>query len=323
MASNLTNTSLIINGTQAVTGVSTVLNENNTELPTSAAFINYLIENGIWTPPPPKYVGGIIFYIDDTADGTYTFKNAQGQVVSAPTVGTDCTGWTYEVTGATKDKFYVYNPSAMFKRDRTGTQADPFVAWTYLDTTNQSYIDGKSYTSGLPTGKQEYEYYGYNGRVYETLNSTVTNTAIGTGKANTAAVLSLRNGVYNQGSQIKWKNQTQYSETIWYICDQFNKGTYSLNGSPVSNNTGCSDWYIPSKDELETMKNAIGASTFAQMLFSGDPSSDLVSPWSSSAGSSVNNAWFWYWRGGSDRGMSSNTRYYGNTYYCLALSRSF
>ena len=52
-------------------------------------------------------VGGIIFYIDDAADGTYRFWDANGDAIEAPTVGTDCTGWTYRVEGATKDKFYV------------------------------------------------------------------------------------------------------------------------------------------------------------------------------------------------------------------------
>ena len=57
--------------------------------------------------PVSGNVGGIIFYIDSTADGTYTFYNDLGAQVSAPSVGTDCTGWTYVATGATKDKYYV------------------------------------------------------------------------------------------------------------------------------------------------------------------------------------------------------------------------
>lgn len=50
MASNLTNTSLIINGTQEITGVSTTLNQSNTELPTGKAIVDYLIEEGFWAP---------------------------------------------------------------------------------------------------------------------------------------------------------------------------------------------------------------------------------------------------------------------------------
>ena len=272
---------------------------------------------------PKKKVGGTIFYIDDTADGTYTFYDAQGNVTSAPTVGTDCTNWKYEVTGATKDKFYVYNSSAMFKRDRSGTQTDPYIAWTYLDTTNQSYIDDILYDSGLPDGRTEWSYYGNKGRVYETLDGTYTGTAIGTGKSNTSNMLSLRSGVYNQSSQIRWKSQSQYSETIWYVCDQFNKGTYSLNGSPVPNNTGCNDWYIPSKDELETMKNAIGYSTFATMLDIPGASSNFITPWTSSAYSDVVQSWFWM--GGHTSGgiMNRYPREAGDDIFCLALSRSF
>ena len=50
MASNLTNTSLIINGTQEITGVSTTLNNSNTELPTGKAIVDYLLEEGFWFP---------------------------------------------------------------------------------------------------------------------------------------------------------------------------------------------------------------------------------------------------------------------------------
>lgn len=52
MASNLTNTSLIINGTQEITGIETVLNNSNTELPTGKAILNFLTEKGILIPPP-------------------------------------------------------------------------------------------------------------------------------------------------------------------------------------------------------------------------------------------------------------------------------
>ena len=59
--------------------------------------------------PSRAKVGGTIFHIDDTADGIYSFWDANGDPVAAPVVGTDCTDWTYEVSGATKDKYYVYH----------------------------------------------------------------------------------------------------------------------------------------------------------------------------------------------------------------------
>lgn len=58
-----------------------------------------------------QYVGGIIININSSADGTYTFYNAQGTQVSAPSLDTDCTGWTYTVTGATRPKYMVYSGS--------------------------------------------------------------------------------------------------------------------------------------------------------------------------------------------------------------------
>lgn len=54
-------------------------------------------------------VGGTIFYINTSSTNTYTFYNASGtQVSEPPTVGTDCTGWTYTKNGNSVDKFYVY-----------------------------------------------------------------------------------------------------------------------------------------------------------------------------------------------------------------------
>lgn len=278
-----------------------------------------------------KSVGGTIFYIDSTGDGNYTFYNAQGTQVAAPTVGTDCTGWTYNVIGATKDKYYVYNPSAMFKRDRTGTQLDPFMSWTYLDENNQSYIDNTVYENilELPEGTESYEYLGYYGRVYEAISSSLTGTAIGAGKSNTSNMLSIRDGVYNQSSQVRYRGNSEYAETIWYTCDQFNKGTYTLNGNSVVNSTDCNDWYIPSKDELEIMKNYIGATNFIDLLYSGNPE---VTNFGLLLWSSSNKSWKYAWRwrlnrnmantGYTDSGMEDTNKYAGNA-ACLALCRSF
>ena len=267
-------------------------------------------------------VGGIIYYIDSNSTNTYTFYDSNFNVVSAPSVGSDYTNYYYIKNGTSVDKYYVYNQNAMFKRDRTGTELSPFITWAYLGAGNQSFIDNASYTSSLPSGKQEYEYYGYYGRVYETLDGTYTGTAIGTGKANTLNMMSLRGGVYIQGSNLRWKGETIYSETIWSICNLFNKGLYSLNGVSVPNTTGCNDWYIPSKDELQTMKNAIGASNFASMLYSGYVSSVQIDAWSSSANSNVMGAWRWFCQFNDDM-IYSNSRYHGDDSYCLALTRSF
>ena len=53
-------------------------------------------------------VGGKIYYIDDTADGTYSFYDAEGNLMSNVSVGS--TPSYYKVlTAGSKDKYYVYH----------------------------------------------------------------------------------------------------------------------------------------------------------------------------------------------------------------------
>ena len=316
-ATKLSQTMLTLNGT-SITGIMSgfLSMYGSAVVPTSNSVIQNMTIKGLL----PR-VGGVIYYINSNSTNRYTFYDSNGNQVSAPSVGSDYSNYYYYKSGNDVDKYYVYNTSAMFKRDRTGKELDPYICWAYLSTGNQSFIDNANYTSGLPSGKQEYEYYGHYGRVYETLDS-YTSTAIGAGKTNTLNMMSLRGGVYIQGSNLRWKEETTYSETIWSICNLFNKGLYSLNGSSVPNTTGCNDWYIPSKDELETMKNAIGASNFASMLYSGYVSSVQIDAWSSSANSNVMGAWRWFCQFNDDM-IYSNSRYHGDDSYCLALTRSF
>ena len=163
------------------------------------------------TPPTPtdrKSVGGIIFYIDSTADGTYTFYNANGTQVSAPSVGTDCTGWTYEVIGASKDKYYVvYNELYTSKR------------WTYYS--NRAYV----YTSLGVTAKD-----------------------IGAGKTNTATVMSADSGAYitsdSNGYPTVWYQIQQMRTNKVGGCDDWFVGSeYELDALRTSGAGSSATWF--------------------------------------------------------------------------------
>ena len=64
----------------------------------------------------PMPVGGIVRYINTASTNTYIFYNASGTQVSAPTVGTNCTGWTYTKTGNSVDKFYISYPTTIIDK---------------------------------------------------------------------------------------------------------------------------------------------------------------------------------------------------------------
>lgn len=184
-----------------------------------------------------------------------------GEVVPAPTVGTDCTGWTYEATGTktdTNDKYYVYNEQAIVKAGSTGTCESPFVIWTYYDESNQSYIDDCLYRfDDYP----DYTYAGNKGRVYEGFvfeeefedffgefhnEREICEFVMSIERQVLIDGISQTANVYVQGPLPLHRDSEQYAETIWYILEQFNKGTYWR----IENNTGCSDWYIPLASSL-------------------------------------------------------------------------
>lgn len=135
-------------------------------------------------------VGGKIYYIDDTADGTYSFYDADGNLMSDVSVGSTPSYYKVLTAGA-KDKYYIYH-----------------------DELYNSLQWGKS---GTTTG--------------------ATGTAIGTGKSNTATLLAT--------------DAVSSTNTIWYKLQQIRNASTG----------GCSDWFVPSKDEVEALRLAIGCTT--------------------------------------------------------------
>ena len=148
--------------------------------------------------PDPLLVGGTIFYIDDTADGTYEFFDADGNVIESVQVGDK--PYAYRVIApGTKDKYYVYHDE-LYEGN-----------WTY-------YKDG-AYV---------YEYLGMS-------------ESIGSGKTNTEIVMAKDNGAYITAD-------SNGIPTIWYRLQQ----------ARLAKAGGCNDWFIPSRDEAEELREAIG-----------------------------------------------------------------
>ena len=153
----------------------------------SDGFDNVLTISFGGVPVVRKSVGGKIYYIDPSGDGVYRFFDSNGDSVEAPTVGTDCTGWTYEVIGSTKDKYYVYNDNY---------QSD--LRWTY-------YQDGD----------------------YVNENISGLSTDIGKGRSNTNIMLTTSDGAYvtddSNGVPTIWYAVQQMNNNLtngcedWYI----------------------------------------------------------------------------------------------------------
>lgn len=156
------------------------------------------------------YVGGTIFYIDETADGIYEFYDKNENLIHNVKVGDR--PYAYRViTPGTKDKYYVYHDE-MYTSKR----------WTY-------YKDGAY--------------------VYDTIGSL--GSGIGTGKTNTATMMTRDNGAYVTAD-------SNGIPTIWY----------QLKQTRLAKAGGCDDWFIPSKNEIEELRKAIG---FQVITTSDDP----------------------------------------------------
>lgn len=120
------------------------------------------------TVVPVYRVGGVIFYINTSVADTYTFFNASGDRVSAPTVGTDCTNWTYAKTG-TGDRFYAYYGFISSKQ------------WGYYNiktsATGNSIGAGKTNSSKILAITDTSGY--YSGSIWEYIKSMRTNKTNG------------------------------------------------------------------------------------------------------------------------------------------------
>ena len=185
-------------GTKVFKGdaVSNTFNANPSEESSRQVEVSYtfLGQTATTTITQDKYmgnpVGGKIYYIDDTADGTYEFYDAEGNLMSDVSVGSTPSYYKV-VTPGSKDKYYVYHDE-LYSSPQWGK---------YNTTTGAS------------------------------------GTTIGTGKSNTATLLAT--------------DAVTTTNTIWYKLQQIRNASTG----------GCDDWFVPSKDEVEALRLAIGCTT--------------------------------------------------------------
>ena len=108
---------------------------------------------------------------------------------------------------------------------------------------NVSVGSTPSYYKVLTAGSKD-KYYVYHDEIYTSsrwgkygTTTGATGTAIGTGKSNTTTLLAT--------------DAVTRSNTIWYKLQQIRNASTG----------GCDDWFIPSKDEVEALRLAIGCTT--------------------------------------------------------------
>ena len=194
--------------------------------------------------PDVGFVGGTIFYIDNTSDGKYEFFDIDGNLIENVQVGDR--PYSYRVVKkGSKDKYYVYH-------DKVHSNLE----WTYSRD----------------------NYY-----VHEHLG---THENIGSGKTNTEIVMVKDNGAYITVN-------SNGRPTIWHRLQQ-------IRNSKVG---GCNDWFVPSRDEILMLKEAIKSGKITGGKIAGFSYEESVFSkkwiWSSSESSSQG-AWNWiysyqYW----------------------------
>ena len=207
-------------------------------------------------------------FLGKTATATIT----QGKYVGDPLGGTifyiddtaDGVYEFYDAKGNVISSVAVGDSPAMYKVLTPGTKDKYYVCDTTL------YLNSR------------WSYYKNGNYVYNNLG---TGTAIGTGKTNTDTVMAADNGAYITSDSNGYP-------TIWYQLSQAR--SLSLGGN--------TDWFVPSKDEMNKVR------TSGIIPFSGEYI------WSSSEHSS-NTAWYWRY--------SSWDNDFKNSYYSVFFVRAF
>ena len=143
---------------------------------------------------------------------------------------------------------------------------------------NVSVGSTPSYYKVLTAGSKD-KYYVYHDEIYTSLKwgkygtaTGATGTAIGTGKSNTATLLAT--------------DAVSSTNTIWYKLQQVCDASIG----------GCSDWFVPSKDEVEELRLAVNSGNIMGGAVAGSSYGNSIfkQDWlRSSSEHSSSFAWLW------------------------------
>lgn len=179
-------------------------------------------------------VGGRLYYTNPLGDGEYDFFKSDGTLVTEA-----------QVAAAFQSKDSALLTSLVAYRIREAGTIDKYYVyhdavftskrWTYYDP--ETIVEGDSrYDSRWP------------GYAFESLD---TSREIGQGKLNTQKIMEKDDGAYIQADSNGYP-------TVMYKIKEMRD---SLIG-------GCDDWFLPSDEELEELRNAIG---YQVLTTSDDP----------------------------------------------------
>ena len=204
-------------------------------------------------------VDGTISSIDNTADGVYQFFDVDGNPIYDVQVGDRPYACRTIVPGS-KEKYHIQpnlDPvgGTIFYIDDTADGEYQFFDANGNTISNVSVGD-KPYAYKVVTPGSKDKYYVYHDEVYDNLRWTYYKDGvyvyellsisdnIGSGKTNTEIVMTKDNGAYITAD-------SNGLPTIWYRLQQARNAKVD----------GCDDWFIPSVDEAEELRKAIGFRT--------------------------------------------------------------
>lgn len=186
-----------------------------------------------------------------TFAGWWTGENGTGTEITEATVFTGASDrslyakWIFDVyTGPAGGLVFYENPN--WKVD----------GWKYLEAAPDGWYDGDADSHGVYSSEDGDPFFQWGASGY-VLNPSTTGTGIGTGSSNTANIVNFHDTLWAQYPEKGdyYTNPTEYNNK--------NDGTVAATVCADYRGGGYSDWFLPSKDELNLMFQILHLNNFS------------------------------------------------------------